>query len=250
MLLPSRSATHSRPPGFTIVELMVVISIIAILAALFVASVGRPNERTALNRAGQEVTQFLQQVRQTAIREGVPFGVQISQFDDIEFGILGALELRRIDGATDCARLVNPAAPGVVTPLVEQSLTFTRRSNPDLSPTRVFAHQPSGARQVAILAAHPTVMQGFDLAHLCFLPSGRVLDPRGRPFPPRDAGDGELEFGGVALFELGILDAEDWTGQTFDLNRRVVYGVTLSGMIEKMDPGMQLRPAPSDEEED
>lgn len=229
-LIHINTRANRRSRGFTVVELMVVIAIIAILAGLFAATLALPNDRRALNTAGVAITQFMQEVRQTAIRQGTPVVVMLGTPTGLSSGELGRVTAVGSSDGT-CFNTNNTPLDTLIFASTDLSADVDK-----LPRTRVVRAQPSGKRHVGILETFPS-----DAADaLCFLPSGRMVGVNGRPIPMR-MGDGRNEFGGMALIEIGFYDTTDASGESYDPNRRVVYGVTLVGMVEKLDPGVTLR---------
>jgi len=70
----SRTAA-ARSSGFTLIEMVIVISIVAILAAAAVASLKRGRNRASLLAATTELASLLHQARQTALGTGTPVAV-------------------------------------------------------------------------------------------------------------------------------------------------------------------------------
>ena len=67
----------AKPAGFTLVELLVVIVLIAILGSLVVLSVDVDQESRELEASAQQVSQHLQNAFQEAILSGYPVGLLV-----------------------------------------------------------------------------------------------------------------------------------------------------------------------------
>ncbi len=70
MLQPKR-----RPRGFTLIELMVVVAVIAVVAGLATIGMGRARPRASLNGASVELRALLHQARQQALVSGADVAV-------------------------------------------------------------------------------------------------------------------------------------------------------------------------------
>lgn len=71
------SKSSSKPGGFTLVELLVVIVLIAILGSLVVLSVDVDQESRELEASAQQIRQYLQNAFQEAILSGYPVGLLV-----------------------------------------------------------------------------------------------------------------------------------------------------------------------------
>src|SRR5437899_3994285 len=66
-----------RQRGFTLVEMLVVLALMLVLAALAVAFIPRMNDRAKTPRGASQLQMWLLIARQWAKRDGVPTGVRL-----------------------------------------------------------------------------------------------------------------------------------------------------------------------------
>lgn len=199
--------------GFTIVELMVVVAVIAAIAVTGLLAMSGGGEQRALNSATQNFSDALTEARARAIAQNRAVIVRVSE------GLFGrGAGAARIDwfySSSDlCADRLTAVAGSRV--LVHQ------RQSGQLRRTTITRVSPS-------LTATPGVME------LCFQPNGRVVDPAlGRPMRP---GDGSV-FGGRALIEVSSVRCQGSTCSVGPLAS--VISIGYAGIVERMPPGYRI----------
>lgn len=74
-----KDVSGRRAPGFSLLEMMVVLILIALASGLVVTRIGAGKDLAENRRALQEMTSALADARRSAIRSGQPFSVELSQ---------------------------------------------------------------------------------------------------------------------------------------------------------------------------
>jgi prepilin-type N-terminal cleavage/methylation domain-containing protein len=167
--------------GFTLVELMIAVAIIAILAAFLAPSVATYVRRSKGQAAANELANVLRAARNQAMSRGEVIIATVTTRDGVNGG--GSILLERVDADdvdnTDCDAVSDSA------------VSFDTTTDPDC-----FARSCAEAQTMSRTTLHTLdlsdgypdmVIQGTDPApvndelELCFSPSGRVLGQNGLP---------------------------------------------------------------------
>lgn len=237
-------------PGFTLIELMVVVSIIGVLAALAVVGLTRTSAPRDVQRATSFLVAELNQARALAMESGNPVRFVVQRTDDF-VSLVQIIEdipgpgdpgvrpsCRAFDAAnpdeTGVSRtwVLNPVDRGAVTDL-----------EPGFGDATVVGQTP--LRVVFDFVGPDTDGAPEDAGeslHLCFLPSGRVTGTGGLPLmrPPGFPADAA---GGRAYLEIAAADCD--AGES-DLSCNVLVGVRTvvlvesNGRVERMPAGYSV----------
>lgn len=210
------------PAGFTLVELMVVVAIIAILASLGASYMRTPRDEKAVRGSATAVAGLIGQARNRAMSTGnaviMVFEAHEPLADPIEGGTVGdGTRLSRIeiyDSATaDC---------------------LDRESTP-LIPVRILDPEAPDLpyRHAVITRVAPANASG--IGQICFTPTGRVVDPlTGRPL----VNIGSSVFGGRMLIEFRPVNCD---GGTCSVKPdRLVLSVGFNGLTETMSSDFDM----------
>jgi prepilin-type N-terminal cleavage/methylation domain-containing protein len=164
--------------GFTLVELMIAVGIIAILAAFLAPNVATYMRRAKGTAAASKITNVLRTARNQAMSRGEVIIATVTTRDGVTEGG-GTIILERTD---------NAAAPGCETP-DGSAVDMDTTTNPNCFARSCAQAQSMTKTQVFSLDMvdeHPDmIIQGTDPAPaanaltLCFEPSGRVLGTNG-----------------------------------------------------------------------
>jgi general secretion pathway protein H len=93
----SRFTNRSRADGFTLIELMIVIGIMAVVMAISVPSMYRTLERDSIRRATQDVLDIFQRARSRAIMTGQPVQLVIQP----QTRVFLVMPLQQAEGMTE-----------------------------------------------------------------------------------------------------------------------------------------------------
>jgi prepilin-type N-terminal cleavage/methylation domain-containing protein len=157
--------------GFTLIELMIVVAIIAILAAFLAPSVSQYMDRAQAQSAARDVTNMMRMARNQAMSRGEVILAEVTTSTEG-----GTVELFRTDDGNGPALSCSQAG-GMGPTNWESVRTYDMGTeSPDM----------------ALIGADP------DVTVLCFSPSGRVLNTSGLAFSQGDT-DG-CKISGVRLW--------------------------------------------------
>ena len=219
-----KSQRAHRPVGFTIVELMITISIVGILLAVGGAIIRNPRNERALEGSSAGFQQLSQRARNRAMSTGNAVVLRIDSHFPVSDAITGemvgngsqnaTLQVFELVGA-DCDSF-RPAAP-LIDPIVLDPL----------APRSPYRHGV-----VTRLAPGPV---GASSVELCYLPTGRMVDAEtGREFE----NIGGSPFGGRVLIELRAIACLDAFCEAMPGSRTIA--VNSNGMAEEMPHNFDL----------
>lgn len=208
MVRPRIFAVAARP-GFTVVELMIVVSIIAVLTIVGLASVGSNRDERAVRNATVIVADTIQELRTRSMMTARAIVVQIDRGNP-EGGQAALVSwFESLDNA--CGN-----APGTRT----GQIPFTHNQ------------MTSRTRNTSLTDLGP-LTPGFDRSlRFCITPSGRFVDPvSGLPFPRL----GASPYDGVARIEIRNVQCRGITCRRGGLSS--VLQIDTSGLVEVLPPG-------------
>ena len=155
------TALMSRPRGFTLVELMIVVVLIGVLAAFSAPTIINSMERNRINQLNRDIGNGFLQARSHAVRNGQAVFVEIDP-DGGENGRITFFEPHTSSGAWNA-----------------QSCAIASAMSPAPAPTEantIRVIEPEGyGLDLQIYAPDPVVPM------VCISPTGRVLQATGQP---------------------------------------------------------------------
>lgn len=222
--LPNRVRRCRSDAGFTLVELMITISIVGILLAVGSAIIRNPRNERAMVGASSGFSQLSQRARNRAMSTGNAVIMRVQSHRPTTDVITGQMvgngsgntriEIYELAGA-DCDSL-RPSAP-LIDPVILDPL----------SPTSPYRHgvisrlAPGGASSNRV--------------EMCYLPTGRMVDAAtGREF----ANIGGSPFGGRALYEFRAVNCQETLCRLVPGSRTVA--VNANGLAEVMPKNFDL----------
>jgi len=199
--------------GFSIIELMMVVVIIAVLTIVAFATFGGQREERDLRRATVEVASLLQEIRGHATSTGRAMVVQIDESD-----------------------LGSGSGPGLIS--WWESLDNTCGSiPPNVTGSYVLDYNDlsTGTGRATITRVEPKT-SGFGASvRMCITPSGRVVDPLTmRPVPAV----GGATYDGQLFIELNLVRCRTGGCETSPFFTTVTLGFT--GLTSSLPPGSRI----------
>lgn len=172
------SAAKLLEPGFTLVELMIVVSVIGILAGLSVASFSRNWRDERVKAAARESAAWLDEVRRVAIQRGMPCRVTINQATAVfslvnDTGLCPATSFRSLNLKTTvqntndlalCSANLSGADPA----------TFNLPCTSTQSGTTELAFTPRGTSSTGLLLKLHLPQSGTDRCVAVMAPLGQI----------------------------------------------------------------------------
>jgi prepilin-type N-terminal cleavage/methylation domain-containing protein len=205
-ILPQRQGPET---GFTIVELMVAMTLMSILAMVGVAALGRQNDGRNVRYVASQLSDLIQESRARALTQ--------SRAVILELTAGGTEEASLVRWFESSNNLCN-GVPGTAAPSGQWIMDPTANSR--------------RTRNVAIMRVEPS--PGPNL-RLCFLPTGRIVDAAtGRPLVPLDAAG----LGGRGYIELLPLTCTN--GACAPTPYRMTLATNFNGLSEVLAPGFTL----------
>jgi prepilin-type N-terminal cleavage/methylation domain-containing protein len=200
------SQQRRRPElGFTIVELMVAMTLISILAMVGVAALGRQNDGRNVRYVAAQISDLIQESRSRALTQSRAVILELTAG-----GTGQASVVRWFESANNLCNGV----PGTAVPSGEWVM------DPSANSRRT--------RNVSIMRVEPS--PGANL-RLCFLPTGRIVDAAtGRPLAPLDV----TGLGGRAYIELLPLTCA--SGVCSETPYRMTLAANFNGLSEVLAP--------------
>jgi prepilin-type N-terminal cleavage/methylation domain-containing protein len=200
---------HRPDTGFTIVELMVAMTLMSILAMVGVAALGRQNDGRNVRYVASQLSDLIQESRARALTQ--------SRAVIVEF-TAGGTEAASLVRWFESANNLCNGVPGMADPSGEWIMDPTANSRQ--------------TRNVAIMRVEPAA--GANL-RLCFLPTGRIVDAgTGRPLAPLDVSG----LGGRGYIELLPLTCAN--GACAETPYRMTLATNFNGLSEVLAPEFRL----------
>ena len=210
--------------GFTLVELMITISIVGIMLAVGGAIISNPRHERALEGSSAGFQQLTQRARNRAMSTGNAVVMRVDSHrpvsDLITSEMVGngagntQIQIFELAGA-DCDSL--------------------RPSSPLIPPIVLDPFEPRAPYRHAVMTRLAPGGAGANQIEMCFLPTGRMVDAdTGREFD----NIGSSPFGGRVLFEFRALGCYDAFCQAMPGSRTIA--INSNGMAEEMPHNFDL----------
>ncbi len=221
--IPGAAAGQERCRGFSLIELMVVVSIVAVLVSIAGVYLSSPRDQRALTHSAAETVRLLQQLRNRAMSTGNAVILRVSAHQPLPDMMDGWAPLGM--GTANSQFEVFDSVGANCTPREADVLIPAEVMDPT-DPTLPYRH-------TVVTRIAPVGTGG--IREVCFTPTGRVVDPlTNRPF----AAVGSSMFGG--RFFIEYRPASCAGGDCHLRPFRTTVVVEFNGLVERMDESFNL----------